>query len=220
MYVFVCLLLSFCKQLLGVQKQTTNIGVLLELGQIPLSILAQKNSIRNWVRIVTKTKCNDNLLQSHENATFNGLTWATRIETTLSEIGLGEQFLTNDKNTDLEALQRMQDIFHQNAFTDNQRENSKLRTYSLLKTSPGYETYLSDLHTIEERTALTKFRLSNHLLMIEKGRHLKIEPTSRLCPFCPHEIEDELHFFMDCKLHSYIRDELFPKSQKFHTSKC
>ena len=27
--------LSFCKQLLGVQKQTTNIGVLLELGQVP-----------------------------------------------------------------------------------------------------------------------------------------------------------------------------------------
>ena len=33
---------SFCKQLLGVQKQTSNVGVLLELGQIPLMILAQK----------------------------------------------------------------------------------------------------------------------------------------------------------------------------------
>ena len=33
---------SFCKQLLGVQKQTSNIGVLLELGQTPLMILAQK----------------------------------------------------------------------------------------------------------------------------------------------------------------------------------
>ncbi len=45
---------SFCKQLLGVQKQASNIGVLLELGQTPLMILAQKNAITNWVRIATK----------------------------------------------------------------------------------------------------------------------------------------------------------------------
>ena len=34
--------MSFCKQLLGVQKQTSNVGVLLELGQIPLMTLAKK----------------------------------------------------------------------------------------------------------------------------------------------------------------------------------
>ena len=34
--------LSFCKKLLGVQKQTTNIGVVLELGQVPLTIDAIK----------------------------------------------------------------------------------------------------------------------------------------------------------------------------------
>ena len=38
---------SFCKQLLGIQKQTTNIGVLLELGQVPLITLAHKNAIKN-----------------------------------------------------------------------------------------------------------------------------------------------------------------------------
>ena len=39
---------SFCKQLIGVQKQTSNVGVLLELGQIPLMLLAQKNSIKKY----------------------------------------------------------------------------------------------------------------------------------------------------------------------------
>ena len=34
--------ISFCKQLLGVHRQTTNNGVLLELGQVPLSIYAKK----------------------------------------------------------------------------------------------------------------------------------------------------------------------------------
>ena len=37
-----------CKQLLGVKKQTSNTGVLLELGRIPLTLLAIKNSVKNW----------------------------------------------------------------------------------------------------------------------------------------------------------------------------
>ena len=40
-----------CKQILGVQTQTTNIGVLLELGRIPLSISAVKFALKNWERI-------------------------------------------------------------------------------------------------------------------------------------------------------------------------
>ena len=91
--------ISFCKQLLGVQKQTTNIGVLLELGQIPLSIFAKNNSIKNWVRIVTKTKCNGNVIKSYENATLKNLTWRTRLESTLSEIGMRELFLVKDKES-------------------------------------------------------------------------------------------------------------------------
>ena len=40
------LYMSFCKQLLGVQKQSTNDGVLLELGQFPLIILAKKRATK------------------------------------------------------------------------------------------------------------------------------------------------------------------------------
>ena len=48
--------LSFCKQLLGVQKQTTTIGVLLELGQVPLGIYAKKwiSKIGQELEIITK----------------------------------------------------------------------------------------------------------------------------------------------------------------------
>ena len=40
-----------CKNLLGVSKQTSNVGTLLELGRIPLTLLARKNGIKNWERI-------------------------------------------------------------------------------------------------------------------------------------------------------------------------
>ena len=46
--------IKFCKDILGVQKQTTNIGVLLELGEIPITIYAKKNCIKNYFRINNK----------------------------------------------------------------------------------------------------------------------------------------------------------------------
>ena len=38
--------MMICKQILGIQKQTTNVGVLLEMGRIPLSIWAAKFSVK------------------------------------------------------------------------------------------------------------------------------------------------------------------------------
>ena len=45
------LLNSIYRQLLGVQKNTTTIGVLLELGQVPLSISCVKSTTKNWERL-------------------------------------------------------------------------------------------------------------------------------------------------------------------------
>ena len=43
--------MSMLKQILGVQKQTTNIGVFLELGRVPIIFQAKKLAIKNWERI-------------------------------------------------------------------------------------------------------------------------------------------------------------------------
>ena len=83
---------SFCKQLLGVQKQMTNIGMLLELGQVPLTIDAIKNAIKNWVRIASHNKCNEMIIKSHENAILINLNWSTRIKNTLEEIGMYDAY--------------------------------------------------------------------------------------------------------------------------------
>ena len=57
---------AFCKHLLGVQKylpkrgvqkQTTNIGVLLELGQIPLQNYAKKNPVKSLGKKNVVLKC-------------------------------------------------------------------------------------------------------------------------------------------------------------------
>ena len=198
--------MKFLKQLLGVQVQTTNIRVLLETGEIPISIEAKKISLKNWERIRSK-KCNPLLQISYDNALQENLVWLNRIKEELSSIGLGNLYESGDGGIAEEFLQRQTDIFHQNAFAGINRENSKLRTYSTLKTEIGKEKYLTEIHNIKNRIALTKIRLSNHTLMIEKGRHLNIHKTKRICNFCPN-VEDEFHFVIECKTYSAIRSQL------------
>ena len=62
------------KQVLGVQKCTTNYGVLLELGRVPLILEARKLSLKNWDRI-RKKKGNVLVTKSYENACRKKLDW-------------------------------------------------------------------------------------------------------------------------------------------------
>ena len=167
--------------------------MLLELGQTPLSITGIKNAIKNWNRIRNDEKCNKLVKSSYKNSSIENLTWQNQIKNTLTINGMLDYFLNNDKRTHTFAFQRLCEIFHQNTLQDIKRESSKLRTYSLLKTQIGYETYLSEVQNIEHRTALTKFRLSNHCLNIETWRHKRINKNNRFCLFCPNYIEDEKH---------------------------
>ena len=201
--------MKFCKELLGVQKQTTNAGVLLELGQIPLSIRGVKNAIKNWVRITNDEKCNELLKVSYNHSITHNLCWKERVEYTFCVNGMYDILLNKDKEAHLYIFKRMEDIFYQSTFNDIKKETSKLRTYSLLKTKPGFETYLNEIQNINHRITLTKFRLSNHSLKIETGRHERIDKKKRFCPFCPDQIEDEKHALLQCKTYTSLRKELF-----------
>ena len=73
-----------------------------------------------------------------------------------------------------------------------------------------------NIHTTEKQSIVfysnitIKFRLSDHCLQIEKGRHNRpITPREeRFCPFCPESIKNEIHFLMECPAYSN-RDSFF-----------
>ena len=91
---------------------------------------------------------------------------------------------------------------------------SKLRTYSTLKHNIVFEEYLISVKNVSNRIALTKFKLSNHTLMMETGRHENIHQTKRRCPFRPEDIENELHFMTKCPIYSNLRLSLLEKIGK------
>ena len=105
-------------------------------------------------------------------------------------------------------FQRLSDEFHQHSFENIRREQSKLRTYALFKTEIGLEKYLTEIKNIPLRIEMTKFRLSNHSLMIEIGRHKGIPKELRFCPFCPQAVETEVHFLLLCPVYDLLRTEM------------
>ena len=207
--------LMFCKHLLGVQKHTTTNGVLLELGRIPLALFAKKSAVKNWERI-QKGQANYLVRTSDKYANEKGLEWVNRIKYCLSENGFGYTHLQNDvHNAHIKLGARQVDIFNQTALSNIANPDSKLRTYSLVKNTPGTENYLLNIVNNKYRQAVSKLRLSNHDLMIEKGRHKGVGKNERFCPFCANtSIEDEIHFVVTCPIFSTLRNDLLTDQEK------
>ena len=94
--------------------------------------------------MVTNTNCNKILQESFKFSNDSRLIWTENIKSTLSGIGLMESFINKEPLTHLKAFRRLQDIFLQTTLEKIRHENSKLRTYALFKTVPGFEKYQSD----------------------------------------------------------------------------
>ena len=76
-----------CKQVLGVQRKTTNIGVLLEIGRLPLYIDAIKFSVKNWERI-RKKQANVVLQASYAESVDLDLQWIVGVRGHLESNGM------------------------------------------------------------------------------------------------------------------------------------
>ena len=102
----------------------------------------------------------------------------------------------------------MTNQFHVDALSTISGPDHKLRTYALFKGEVGREKYLSEIGNVGVRTQLTKFRISDHNLMIEKGRHKQIHKSLRFCPFCRNRVEHEIHFLVGCPIYNNLRRPL------------
>ena len=68
------------------------------------------------------------------------------------------------------------------------------------------EKYLQVINNYFIRKQLTRFRISNHQLLIEDGRHWGIDPIDRRCKFCDMNcVENEIHFLLVCPLYHNLR---------------
>jgi hypothetical protein len=73
------------------------------------------------------------------------------------------------------------------------------------------ENFLKFDIDISDISKCVRHGISNNILMIEKGRHRKIDLVNRLCPLCKFEVEDELHFTIKCTKLQELRNTCYQK---------
>ena len=99
------------------------------------------------------------------------------------------------------------DIFDQKAFDEISNESGKLRTYSWIKRDAKREPYLPSARKVEDGISISKYRLSSHKLMTERGKYLNLHVNDRKCLFC-HLIEDKAHLKTYANLINYLLDRV------------
>lgn len=203
---------KFCKWTLGVNRYTSNIGTRGELGQYPLIIYIIKH-IFDFVCHLQKSnnKAVTNALSVDKSLKVNSL--FKGISNVIAYFMDNEQSNeTIDENISEDLVNKLNSyyerIFFEAIFNDKRSSSckNKLRTYRQFKKSYSMEKYITVLQNRQLRSTVAKFRLSNHELMIEKGRHFQLKPEKRLCPFNCNMVEDEHHFLLVCPKFTDLRN--------------
>ena len=195
---------QFLKRLLGCSIQTSNIMIRAEVGVRPLLLYIIK-------RMVGYAK---NIKQRPNSTVFSAFSFECKND-------VNPNFCKFIETHNLNNI----DIYEKNKFTltkicqdsydrfwwDQLNNSPKAISYARFKRTIKYENYLDQIENVKHKTSLTRFRLSNHNLLIEKGRYMRprLERNDRKCFNCPDKIEDECHFVSKCPLYIRERELLF-----------
>ena len=97
------------------------------------------------------------------------------------------------------------------------RNSIKLRTYIKFKFKHSLEEYLFYIPDTRWMKALSRLRMSSHMLEIERGRHVKPQKLpleQRICQRCTsNSVVDEIHFLITCSYFATQRTSLLAASK-------
>ena len=206
--------ISFCKELLGVRRQTQNSFIYGELVRPPLYVRHSVNVIRFWLKIVTMqsirfVKIMYDKLCSELERSPNTKSWVSLIRNMLQNSGFHEVWI-NQGVGDIDIFirifrQRVTDIYMQK-WSSELTDSTRARTYVLIS-SFSFQSYIDDVNIDKYRMSLSRLRMSAHRLQVEAGRWHKpmaIPYVERKCIHC-RVLEDEFHFVLECKLYEDVR---------------
>ena len=211
-----------CKQILGVSRLTTNLGARVELGRLPLSIQIVKSTLNYWLKL---EKANDDsivkqcFLSEKELCQRNIKSWFGVVNLMQQKhVGYeGDNVRTApNKQTVIAMISELTKAYESQSIEGlavgrKAGQGSKLRTYAKFKHSVTMGNYLlSNRLSWKQKSALSKFRLSDHHLRIEKGRHCRprLPADKRICQYCNLQcVEDEIHFLLVCPQYADLRDK-------------
>jgi len=213
--------LQFCKYILKINRSTCTVMVLGELGRLPIEYVVSCKMLGFWYRLVTghsnKISCIlYKLLVNLEKQNVYSFDWLSHIKRILANCGM--ENVWDEPNIIFSmSVQQFKFVYKQklkiyftNKWVLSMNDYSKCSLYRNSKVDlvmEKYMLYLSEPY----RSMLLKFRISNHLLPIEKGRHFDIKRSERKCELCDlNDVGDEYHYVCCCPKFNNIRKKLVP----------
>ena len=213
--------LKFLKLILGLRRNCATLAVLGEVSEFPIALNGLVRMIKFWHRINNMedgrlTKKALNVIESSQSDISN---WLSTVKLSMKALSLDNIFSSPScySSTYVERMfkAKIRESFIQywnselNIADVNSIRNSKLRTYKMFKSKFAMEDCFINLHDFESRKIVAKFRRGDHTLMIETGRHKKIDLEERMCKMCSQKmVEDERHFLLECPAYNKVRKSL------------
>ena len=210
---------KFCKYVLEVGRRSTNIAVLGELGRYPLFLEVLLNMIK-YLSYLSKSSSTDLLYDAFVTSKLlhseNKACWYKCIREIIDYFNIDLNKIINLKCNLKKYIyhcfsSKYKSVWSKELFNDNKHVSSgnKLRTYRLFKDKYIFEPYLN-WGSYSQRRIITKFRISSHNLEIERGRYKNI-PAEQRCKLCNLDIEDEIHFLLECPKLANSRCEILER---------
>ena len=210
----------FCKNILGVQRSSSNSACRAELGIYPVDLDVSVRIVKYWLRLrqlnMSSHPLQVDALQSQHYLPENSRrkNWIHHVKEILDNSGYSYIWNTDiiDSSYSCTLLRRrLNDMYTQTFFYKLSVDEGKLRFYKNLKTTHDMENYLYH-NNYDYRSAICKLRISSHPLEIEKGRYKKLPVQERICKQCTmNAVENETHFICECPQFEAERKRLFDR---------
>lgn len=218
---------KMCRLILSVMKNTSRLATLGELGQYPLWNKALSLVLKyDWHlnNKISRDTISHSVVTEMKDMDSRGVDcWLTRVNKIKSLLNfkqlpshLSQNSISNKTSKSVNSLF---DRFWLDSINKVQkngcncpRDHNKLRFYKQFKGSFSVEPYLELVRNRNQRSFLTRFRVSSHRLRVETGRWTvpKTVYEDRICLYCDSgSVDSELHFITQCKLAEQNRNSLY-----------
>ena len=202
---------ELCKSILRTQRKTTNNACRAELGRYPLIIKIKKRALKFYDHLKESSPDTLHNIALNHRENLQGCPLSKLVQELYTQTQAQQP---DGKPIRPNMIIRKQKESYMTYWKETTQNQSKMECYLTLKREYTLAEYLSTVNDPKLRKILTRYRLSEHSLAIEKGRHRKtpLQREDRLCTHCTQNaVETELHFLTTCPLYQDIRDTYFPQ---------
>jgi len=210
--------LRFCKQTLGMSKNSSNFMTMSELGRFGLSYNIVQSVYKYWQHLLNsdqdslcyKAVCENILLDKCGISSYYG-----RIKDLFKTLNV-ENFIEpacniNNVKTNAKMLSNNFSKMYTSNFHKRLLSNEKYTFYNSIKRCYVKEKYLSFTNNSELRKSLSKIRCGDNYLPINYFRYKSSNINSNKCFLCKSKRGDEKHALLECSSLADLRDDFFLK---------